>query len=94
MTIALMILTLAAGVGVLAIVFAIERKKCPVCQRRAVAMRFTDGYTDGEINIVSFRCKHCRAELRTLNGGPLIPRDAFDAGTREPVPQARVVERR
>lgn len=81
------------GVAMLSILFALERKTCPVCRRRAVAMRFTDGYSDGENNIVSFRCKHCRAELRTLNGGPLIPRDAFDEGVREPVPQAKVVAR-
>lgn len=91
MTIALILLVLAAGIGVLSILFAIERKKCPVCQRRRVAMRFTDGYSDGEINIVSYRCKACRVELRTLNGGPLIPRDAFDAGTRELVPPAKVL---
>ncbi len=81
------------GIAVLSILFAIERKKCPSCQRRAVAMRFTDGYSNGEINIVSFHCKQCREEFRTLNGGPLIPRHAFDLGAREPVPQARVVAR-
>ncbi len=81
------------GVVMLSILFALERKTCPVCRRRAVAMRFTDGYSDGENNIVSFRCKRCRAELRTLNGGPLIPRDAFDQGVREPVPPAKVVGR-
>lgn len=93
MTIALVLLVLAAGIAVLAMLFALERKKCPVCRRRAVAMRFTDGYTDGKTNIVSFRCKKCRAEFRTLDGGPLIPREAFDAGVREPVPEAKVVRK-
>lgn len=87
----LAVLIIVLGIGVLSILFALERKKCPVCQRRAVAMRFTDGVSDGANNIVSYRCKHCRAEFRTLNGGPLIPRDAFDSGTRDPLPQAKVI---
>ena len=93
--IALFVILLAAGVFTLSILFALERKKCPVCQRRRVAMRFTDGYTDGITNIVSYRCKNsqCRAEFRTFNGGPLIPRDAFDEGVRAAVPVAKVMRR-
>lgn len=89
------VVVLALALGVVTILLALERKRCPVCQRRRVAMRFTDGYTDGEVNIVSYRCKHpqCRAELRTINGGPLIPRDAFDDGVRDVVPPAKVVAR-
>ncbi len=93
MTLAGFVVVVLFGIAMMSIVFALERKKCPVCQRRAVAMRFTDGSSDGETHIVSFHCKRCRAELRTLNGGPLIPRDAFDQGVREPVPQAKVVAR-
>lgn len=87
-------IVICAGIGGLSILFAVERRRCPVCRRRSVAMRFTDGYSDGETHIVSYRCKHrsCRAEFRTHNGGPLIPRDAFDQGVREPVPQATVVK--
>jgi transposase-like protein len=88
--IALVGAVLIGGILLLVILFALERKKCPVCQRRRVAMRFTDGYTDGETNIVSYRCKKCRTEFRTFNGGPLIPREAFDDGAREPLPQAKV----
>jgi hypothetical protein len=93
--IALLVLMLAAGLFTLSILFALERKKCPVCQRRRVAMKFTDGYTDGITNIVSYYCKNrqCRAEFRTYNGGPLIPRDAFDEGVRVAVPVAQVVRR-
>ena len=61
--------------------------------RRRVRMLFTNGFTDGEINIVSYRCTRCKAEFRTFNGGPLITRDAFDNGVRQPMPQARVIDK-
>ena len=93
MTLVGFVAVVVIGIALLSIPFALERKKCPVCTRRAVAMRFTDGYSRDGVHIVSFRCKQCRAEFRTLNGGPLIPRDAFDRGAREPVPQARVIGR-
>lgn len=93
MTLVIFFAVVVIGIGVLSLLFAIERKRCPVCTRRAVAMRFTDGSSYDGVHIVSFHCKQCRAEFRTLNGGPLILRDAFDRGMREPVPHARVVQR-
>lgn len=92
-TILLFICGIAGLITLAAIAFALERKVCPVCQRRRVRMLFTNGFTDGEINIVSYRCTRCKAEFRTFNGGPLITRDAFDNGVRQPMPQARVIDK-
>jgi hypothetical protein len=41
-------------------------------------------------DVSGYTCHHCRAEWRSCNGGELIPRAAFDAGAREPIPTASV----
>jgi hypothetical protein len=82
--------SVAVVIGGAALIFAVERKRCPACSRRAVAMKFTDGYSADGVNVVSYKCKRCRAELRTFNGGGLITREAFDAGAREPLLKATI----
>jgi hypothetical protein len=74
-------------------------RPCPLCRARAVAacgaVLATTRGDDGRwrpAHETSYRCGACGAELRALNDGPLIAREAWDAGAREDIPRARVVE--
>ncbi len=80
---------LVAMVGVLR-----KRDRCPACDRKALALvSLTRGTTwppQGRPEDTSLhRCTACGLEVCRAGDGPLIPRHAWEAGQREPMPIAK-----
>jgi tRNA(Ile2) C34 agmatinyltransferase TiaS len=57
------------------------RRRCPAC-RVLLVVREHD----------HFRCRACGAEYYEEGGKGLVPKEAWLAGAREPIPAARLVE--
>ena len=74
-------------------------RACPVCGEPAVVAsggvlatkRDESGHWIPQ-HEMKFRCGACSADLCALNNGPLVTREAWDAGAREEFPRATVVE--
>jgi hypothetical protein len=84
---------IAARVGELLIWFI--RPRCPVCRGKTVELDTRDHV--GGIEVATggkmMQCLQCGADLRCAEGGPLIPKAAWDSGAREALPPARVLRR-
>jgi transposase-like protein len=63
----------------------LARMACPRCHKRALVV-YPPGNRDGGTR---FRCTSCSAQLYRYRG-KLIDRAAFEAGAREPFPEARL----
>lgn len=57
------------------------RRRCPAC--RLLQLKWTDG---------SYRCNACNAVFFEEDGKGLVTKEAWEAGAREPIPGARIVE--
>ena len=57
------------------------RRRCPAC--RALLLRWT-----GQ----NYRCLGCNAEFFEEHAKGLVTKEAWEAGAREPIPGARIVE--
>jgi transposase-like protein len=90
MIIAIVIAVFALVLCIIAVVFALERKRCPACSRRALALRFFQSTKVGDVDVSHFRCRRCKTEWRSYNGKDMIARAAFEAGATEPLPVAKV----
>ncbi|MBA2538616.1 MAG: hypothetical protein H0V17_03200 [Deltaproteobacteria bacterium] len=83
----------AAAIGVMAVVVQLSRTRCPACRKPGLELDLrasAGGVDDQAPDARQFRCPHCEAEFRREDGGPLIPRSAWEAGAREEIPRARV----
>jgi hypothetical protein len=80
------------GAYVVAMVAVLRRRdKCPACGENKLALvALTRGTTwppkDRPEDTSLHRCEACGAEACRAGDGPLIPKHAWDAGQREPVP--------
>ncbi len=93
------LLTLFALVGagaIMLVVMVIARVRCPRCRQPTVELDVREDFAgvDRESGAIKFHCISCGAEFRRQDKGPMIDRDAWDAGARDPIPAARVVPRR
>jgi len=96
-------IALLVGVGGMVVVFAIllprlRRPLCPVCmQRTARLIARKRGHLRDEDRTLYFEaryeCVRCKIELVQRDGGPLVTKGAWEAGMRDGVPTARVIDR-
>ena len=95
----LVILVVAIAVvraGVMVLVGMFVRTRCPACRRPSLALdqRTSAGGIETQTGATMFRCAACSAEYRrAVNSKILIPREAWDGGAREAIPQAKTVKR-
>jgi len=102
MNLVLAMLGVIGGAGVLYVGagLLISRKKtCPSCRERGLESDMTAGglYTGADeagrrypFSISAYRCTACGAEFRQYNNNGMVPKEAFDKGAREPIPEATV----
>ncbi len=86
----------AAAIGVMVVVVAMLRTRCPACRKLGLELdlRTNPGGIDARTPATKqFRCPSCEAEFRREDGGPLIPRSAWEAGARQEIPRAKVHRR-
>ena len=75
------------------------RRRCPAC--RQLLLRWVDGALATNpgpddrpfgASCSHYRCSGCQAEFFEENAKGLVTREAWEAGAREPIPGARIVE--
>ncbi len=83
----------AVFAGAVLVLVRLLRIQCPAClgPRLEVELRDRDGgNVPGMPRATKFRCQRCNSEFRHEDGGPMIPKSAWDAGTRQSIPRAKV----
>jgi transposase-like protein len=88
MMIALVLGVILAVVLVLAAVFALERKRCPSCSKRRVALKFWESSRQGDLYVGHYQCRSCDVEWRSYDGRVLLSLEAYHAGARDQLPAA------
>lgn len=77
-----------------------RRALCPGCSRKALAM--TGGAVAARIDEnaqdtatwAEYECEHCHSKFVKPLGTGLMTREAWLAGAKEPIPTARLIERK
>ena len=85
-----------AGGGVMVVISYMLRTRCPACRKATLELDLTTnaGGIDQGTNAKMFRCTSCSAEYRRHpEGGPFIPRSAWEAGAREELPKVHALRR-
>ncbi len=59
----------------------LARKICPTCHQRQLEPDPLGASDEGYV--AGYRCRSCAGQWRSLEGGPLIPVSAWDAGVRD-----------
>ncbi len=59
----------------------LARKICPTCHQRQLEPDPLGASEEGYV--AGYRCRSCAGQWRSLEGGPLIPVSAWDAGVRD-----------
>ncbi len=83
----------AVFAGAVLILVRVLRIRCPACLRPRLEVDLRDrddGHVPGMPRATKFRCRRCRSEFRREDGGPMIPKAAWDTGTRHELPRAKV----
>jgi hypothetical protein len=81
------------AVGAMVLLVHLLRTRCPGCRKPTLELDLRDdpgGSVPGVPTAKMFRCLTCAAEFRRDDGGPLIPKIAWDAGARDELPRAKV----
>jgi hypothetical protein len=100
MNVVLAMLAVVGAAGVLyggVLVLASRKGICPGCRARGLESDPNAGHLGTAVNdrgerypysLSAYRCVACGAEWREYNNNGLVPKEAYDAGAREPIPTA------
>lgn len=94
------VLVLGAGAVAFAIgAFAVpaRRPHCPSCKTTLEsegASVLVSRQPDGKAGYIAdhFRCPKCKAEWRSGRDGGLLDKEQFDAGARDAIPSAKIID--
>ena len=92
------VLLVIGGVMAMGAVLSNIKGRCPSCGKRSLVTEY-DRWAKGNAkfppgvprSLTRYRCKACDTKWVSHDFGPLIPGEAYDAGTREVPPEARAL---
>jgi hypothetical protein len=92
MILGIVVIVAVIAVMAVAIAFALERRHCPGCSKRAVALHeWLEPLRRNQKRVGVYQCLNCHAVWRSFNGRDMISLEAYQAGADEPFPEAKVV---